>query len=47
MPGRDAHGQGEDLRLRYETAITSDLPMNPGITRNMRLAESKLKRRSL
>jgi len=43
---RFAHVHERVLLLRYVellTAITSDLPMNPGKTRKTRLAESKLK----
>jgi len=43
---RFAHVHERVLLLRYVellTAITSDLPMKPGRTRNTRLAESKPK----
>jgi len=43
---RFAHVYERVLLLRYVellTAITSDLPMKPGKTRNTRYAESKLK----
>jgi len=46
MQIRVAHVHERVLLLHYVellTAITSDLPMNPGRTRNTRLAESKLK----